>query len=177
MQDCRRAAERAGYVNAIAGAGARAKNGFARGNVAGNNNISHDFGCRRDVSAGKLNVEAPGQIEKPTQEAINPQLGEFWRQSKRQETCHRRTAHSGNVTQSAGQTTVADAGRGMPLAAKVDVFYGEIGRDQELATAWWLKNGAIVANALHHWAGSRGRPGQLPDAFNQSPFSHDFVKA
>jgi hypothetical protein len=57
------------------------------------------------------------------------------------------------------------------------VFHGEIGCDQELAARRQLENGAVVANALYDRAGSGGRPGQLPDSRNQSPFSHNVAMA
>src|SRR5262249_61431804 len=66
---------------------------------------------------------------------------------------------------------------GVPLPAKVHIFDAKISCDQQLGAPCRLKKGTVVANALYHRAWSVRLAGELSNASDQLPFSHEIAVA
>jgi hypothetical protein len=58
----------------------------------------------------------------------------------------------------------------MPLAAKVHIFDGKVGGNEEFVTGRNADYGTVIANALHHRA-VQALVGEAPNAINQLLFA------
>lgn len=146
-----RSAEAAGAIEEVSwvcgGAAERTTHGSgAEEDDVGENVIGRRFG---GVPARQRNFERAGEGEKTIEEAVEPTLvtregaGQCEGKEGRCGVC----AHGGEVAQAAGEGTVSNGQRGMPVTAKVAAFEGEIGCDEDLVLWWGLEDGAVVADA------------------------------
>lgn len=105
--------------------------------------------------------EGQESVEKAVQE-VGIARGGFWKREG-EESCERSGAHGGEIAEAAGEGAMTDGGGGVPIAAEVTAFQGEVGSNEELVTGGWLEDGAVVADAE---ADAFGRGGERTDAFD-----------
>lgn len=131
--------------------GSRAAKSSASGRGADEDDVGEDeFGGRlRGVAAGEGDVVRGGEGEQTIEEAIEPArvAGDGFRHSEGEECGEGLGSHGGEIAEAAGQGAMADGGWAMPVAAKVAIFEGEVGGDEELVVGGRLEDRAVVADA------------------------------
>ncbi len=154
----RRATEFSADEDAVAGPGAGAQHRLAFGRGADHDDVGEDsVGRFRGVAAGESDAEFLRQTDQAAGEASDPGLGQIARQGQGKEGRDRFSAHGGDVAQSARQAAVADRFRRMPVAAEVDAFQREVGRDQGFSSRQQAQHGAVVSNSGEDRHGSSRR--------------------
>ena len=99
------------------------------------------------VASGEGDGILLGELEEAAKEVVNPALREVGGNGEREERGVGGAAHGGDVAESAGEAAVADGVGGMPFAAEVDAFEGEVGGDEGLGAAGEIEDGAVVSDA------------------------------
>ena len=140
-------AQFAGDKDAVTGTGARAQDGFALRNLAGDDDVGSDLWGGGNVAACELNLILHGEVMQALEKFVGPALRECGRKAEGEEAGQGLAAHSSYIAQAAGQTAMADGARGVPFAAEVYVFNGEVGGDKQFVTGREAEDGAIVADA------------------------------
>lgn len=142
-------AEFAADVDAISGASAGAEDGAAFGDGAEDDDVGEDsVGGFGGVAAGERGAMFLGERDQAASEASDPGLGKAARQGKREKDGDGISAHGGDVAEAAGEAAMADRFGGMPVAAEVDAFEGEVGSDQRVQVRRQAKHGAVVSDGL-----------------------------
>jgi hypothetical protein len=127
--------------------------------------IRGDLGSGGDVAAGELDVVAFGEAHQAFKKFVGPALRQFCWQSKREKACEGLATHGSDIAEAAGETAVAHAAGGMPLAAKVHVFNGKVSGDEKFVAGGKAHYRTVVSNALYHGAiaASGGETANAPD--------------
>ena len=141
-------AEGSGDVEEVAGAGSGAEDGFAFGDAAEDDDVGEDaVGRLGGVASGEGDGVLLRQLQQSGDEVVNPALREVGGNGEGEECGVGRASHGGDVAESAGEAAVADGVGGMPFAAEVDAFEGEVGGDEGLGAAGEIEDGAVVSDA------------------------------
>ena len=145
------AAEGAGAVEEVAGMGAKAAERAACGGGTDEDDVGEDDVGRRlrGVTAGERDVVGGGEGEEAVEKTIEPArvAGDGFRHGEGEECGEGLGSHGGEIAEAAGQGAMADGGWAMPVAAKVAIFEGEVGGDEQLVAVGWFEDGAVVADA------------------------------
>ena len=101
-----------------------------------------------------------GERKQAVEEAVEPAgiAGDGFWHGEGEECSEGLGSHGGEIAEAAGEGAMADGGGAMPLAAKVAIFEGEVGGDEEFVAGGWFEDGAVVADAeanahLRGWCG------------------------
>ncbi len=141
-------AEGSGDVEEVAGAGSGAEDGFAFGDAAEDDDVGEDaVGRLGGVASGEGDGVLLRELEQAGDEVVDPALREVGGKGEREERGVGSAAHGGDVTESASEAAVADGVGGMPFAAEVDAFEGEVSGDEGLRAAGEIEDGAVVSDA------------------------------
>ena len=129
-----------------------------------------------DIAAGEGDAGGFGGFQQAVEELVGPALRQVGGQGEREKRGKGLAAHGRDVGESAGEAAVADRVGGMPLAAEVHAFEGEVGGDQGLRAGEGGEQGAVVSDGLED-AGRGGaalgwerRLAGLRDAFDETVF-------
>ncbi len=90
-----------------------------------------------------------GEGEEAVEEGVEPGAVACDRfgDGEREEASEGGCAHGGEVAEASGEGAVADGLGGVPVAAEVAAFEGEVGGDEEVVVRGRGKDGAVVADA------------------------------
>lgn len=171
------AAEVAGDIEGIAGAGAGAEEGAAFGNGADEDDIGEGEGRLGEVAAGEGRFVVVGEGEQAVVEAVHPGFllgralvgggkGELAGQTEGEECGDGAGTHGGKVAEATGQGAVADGLRRVPVEVEVASGEAEVGSDGDLFAGVNAEEGAVVADAERE-AGAGGTRGEGADAAEQ----------
>jgi hypothetical protein len=159
-----------GDVDEVAGMGSGAQHRFTSRQLSCNYDVCGDLRCGRGVSACELYAILFGESDKAFKEIIGPVLRQVGRQTEREKAGDGLATHGGNITETASEAAVANAAGGMPLAAKMNVFDGKVGGEEEFVPGREAEYGTIVADSLRYgavWAFG----GETANALNQLLFT------
>ena len=150
LQRGRRSSKLARDVDSITWPGSRSQDGSSPRHGAEHDDVGQNP-CRGfgSISTGETHLELVGQSQESSQESIHPVLRNATRKSQGEECCNRFAAHSGNVTEAAGQATVADHLGRVPFTAKMNAFQAEVGCDEGLLTCRQAYRSTVVSNTGH----------------------------
>ena len=177
LQQGERRAQLSADEDAVAGRGGAAQDGAALRDGADDGDVGeHAGGGFGDISAGQGDAGGFGGFQQAVKELVGPALRQIGGQGEREKRGKGLAAHGRDVGESAGEAAVADRVGGMPLAAEVHAFQGEVGGDQGLRAWQGGEQGAIVSDGLED-AGRSGAPQRwerrlagLRDAFDETIF-------
>jgi hypothetical protein len=155
-----RSSEGTADIDEVAGAGGGAEEGLASLDGSDQDDVGDDealtggggwgFG---GVAAGEGNIAERGEGEESVEKAFDPAFlaatsdGQVSGYGEGEKGGEGASAHCREVAEPAGEAAVADRLRRVPVAAKVDVFEGEVGGDGDFFAGFGLEEGAVVADS------------------------------
>ena len=107
-------------------------------------------------------MPALGQRHQARKKLGDPFLSQFRVKGERKKAGQRFAAHRRDIGETASEAAVSDGAGRMPGATEVNVFYRQVGGDEDFEARLGPQDGTVVANALEHRA-IPARLGQAAD--------------
>lgn len=159
-----------GHVDLMARPRAASKQRIAAWNCAANGHVAEEFFASREIAAGEYCLVSIRRFGQRVEEVIHPAVRCPFGETNRRETESGRSAHGGNVAETARESDPANVRGFVGFFAKVSSFRKNVGRKKQIVSAAARAiNGAIVANP-----GNNGRTrrdfDELFQAFGEGSF-------